>query len=76
MSHASHDHDELAAAKAAVEKLQASAAGTKPIAIPGSIDDGPTPVLEPPRAPHPDLPPVPSTDDDRDDQRLEGGGHT
>src|SRR5947207_2331513 len=64
---------ELAAAKAAEDRLQHGAA------IPGAIDAGPTRSLEPPPAPHPaavpaTTPQIPSTDDDRADDRLEGGG--
>jgi hypothetical protein len=76
-----HDEreDELAAARAAAAKLQDSAAGLAPVAIPGGIDAGPTATLEPSPTGHlsavPDTTPQPpSTDEDRADQQLEGGG--
>jgi hypothetical protein len=81
MSQPSHEQDELAAAKAAAAKLQESAAGVTPVAIPGGIDAGPTAVLEPSLTVHPSAvpngtPELPSTAEDRADQRLEGGGRT
>jgi hypothetical protein len=68
-----NDDPDLAGAKAAEERRQHGAA------IPGAVDAGPTTSLEPPRAPHPSAVPegtpgIASTDEDRADQRLEGGG--
>ena len=66
-----HDAPEtydVAAAKAAAAKLQEAAAGGTPVAIPGSTD--PVTAI----TPHDNLPPIPSTDDDRAEDRLDGGG--
>jgi len=79
VSQSTHLQYELAAAKAAAARLQESAAGGTPVAIPGAVDAAPTSVLEPPPAPNltavPDsTPQLPSTEDDREEDRLEGGG--
>ncbi len=65
--------------KAAAQKLQEAAHGGPPVAIPGGIDAGPTPTLEPTPSAHPTATPagtpVPmETDADAADHKLEGGG--
>jgi hypothetical protein len=63
------DNDaDLAHAKAAAEKLQDAAHGGTPVIIPGSTDSVTA------STPHIELPPIPSTDDDRKEDRLDGGG--
>jgi len=63
------DNDtDLAHAKAAEEKLQDAARGGTPVIIPGSTDSVTA------STPHTELPPIPSTDDDRKEDRLDGGG--
>jgi len=75
----SHEHDDLAAAKAAAARLQEAATGGTPVAIPAShanIGATPNPSLEPPTAPHPSAPPAdaPLVDPDPDESKLDGGG--
>jgi hypothetical protein len=59
---------ELTNAKAAAARLQEAAAGGTPVAIPGSTEPNPSPDR------HGDLPPIPSTEEDRAEDRLDGGG--
>jgi len=56
-------------AKAAAERLQDAAHGGPPVAIPGGT--GPVHAETTPPA---SVPPIPSTDDDRAEDRLDGGG--
>ena len=62
-----HDAD-LTYAKATEQKLQDAAHGGTPVIIPGSTDSVTA------ATPHSELPPIPSTDDDRKEDRLDGGG--
>ncbi len=79
MGEAANGPNDLAAAKAAAARLQEAAAGGTPVAIPAAVDAAPTAPLEPPPAPHPSAvpdgtPPLPSTDADRAEDELDGGG--
>ena len=79
MSQSTHLQHELAAAKAAAATLQESAAGDTPVAIPGAVDVGSNPNLEPssPLSAVPEnTPPLPSTEEDVEEERLEGGGRS
>ena len=66
--HEQHDAD-LANARAAEEKLQDAAHGGPPVAIPGSTDS-----VNPSTPPQVHIPPIPSTEDDRAEDILDGGG--
>ena len=81
MNDPSRVNEDLAAAKAAAERLQEAATGGTPVAIPASqanIGATPNPSLEPPTAPHPSAPPAdaPLVDPDPDESKLDGGGRS
>jgi len=65
-----HDAD-VEHARTTEKKLQDAAQGGTPVIIPGSTDSvtaSRTPTMRD------EVPPIPSTDDDRKEDRLDGGG--
>lgn len=64
---------EFTNAKATAEKLQDAAHGGAPVAIPGAIEPGQSPPAPQSAVPE-STPPIPSTPDDRAEDRLDGGG--
>jgi len=73
-------NEDLAAAKAAAERLQeAATGGAPPVAIPASLANigvTPNPSLEPSPSEHPSAQPAdaPLIDTDPEETKLEGGG--
>ena len=79
MNDPSRVNEDLAAAKAAAERLQEAAAGGTPVAIPASLANvgvTPNPSLEPSPSVHPSAQPAdaPLIDTDPEETKLEGGG--
>ena len=79
MNDPSRVNEDLAAAKAAAERLQEAATGGTPVAIPASLANvgvTPNPSLEPSPSAHPSAQPAeaPLIDTDPEETKLEGGG--